>query len=302
MGAIIRRPSGTLAKIGKNNGLATINETLAAFLEPLTAAARYRREWEYGGRSIGTVCFPDGQPGPRSIDEARKIHGRWLREYPQLEAAESALFGVMMPIGPQQIDPSGAARMVTTLFAAIGMRKNDAENAMLLASAVEMFSPIDGLIGGATGLWEPVASHPLVLALAVKQLIASAKFTSCAELREAMAQVRHTIGVKHWNLEYLTGVIERSDGILFEHDRPTWEAHYEKVSSAVARAMLPVSERPDYDDDGTLLPGSPRWAAINNLVETKEAAEQLALPAREAACRARPAKRTRKPRGDDGNA
>src|SRR5262249_10903600 len=253
------------------NGLTQINQTLTAFAQPLQVSASCRNEWDRQGRTIGVVYFED-DVGPWQIDNARKIHAGWVHKYVELRTAETALLDVLLPGPATRIDRTTAVRMITTLFAALGMKKNDEENAMLLASAAEMFSPLDGLIGGVTRLWTPINTHPLVLALAVKTLIASAKFTSCAELREAMEKVRHSIELKHWALEYLTTIIDRTHQIVFEHDRPSWQAHYATVDVTVVTAIrdtLVGIENPYTDDDDVDQPGSPRWQALSNLVQAK---------------------------------
>src|SRR5262245_57472389 len=137
---IIERP-GTLptkkaaALPAKRSAGALISNTLTAFVQPLQVARNYGDEWCRQGRTIGVVYFPDGA-GRNAVDEARKIHGRWLREFAKLSEAEGELFGILVQCSPKDhIDRSSALSMLTTLFAALGMKKTDAENAMLLSSA-----------------------------------------------------------------------------------------------------------------------------------------------------------------------
>ena len=296
MGEIVK-VSRTLpaAKSAAKTGLAEISRTLSTFAPPLQTAADCQDDWQREGRSIGIKIFADEivDPTPRVLQEAKNIHARWLRRYPDLCAARSALSRVLWPI-QDRIDHASALRMLAQLFAALGLKKNDAENAMLLASAADIFSPLDGLIGGATRLWAPVSGHPLILALAIKKIIATAKFTSCAELREAMDEARHAISLRSWAVDYLENIVHRTDEILFDHDRATWEAHYSNVASAVPELMLPGSEGPGYyeDDDETPIPPSPRWTALDNIRQQKLASEQQAEP-KLAACKSPPAKRTR---------
>jgi hypothetical protein len=182
--------------------------------------------------------------------------------------------------------------MLSVLFAALGKKKGD-EGAMLLVACADMFSATNEAIGHATGLWKPISRHPLVLALAIKKLIATAVFTSCAELREAMNEVRGTLEMRKWAMEYIVDLIERADEIVFVGDRAAWDAAYADVGSDVVKAMLgwvEMQESPYTDDDDVDHPGSPRWAALNAIVEAK-----LAVPVREAA--AKPlAKQSRKPK------
>jgi hypothetical protein len=84
--------------------------------------------------------------------------------------------------------------------------------------------------------------------------------------------------------------------MLFEEDRATWDETHARVDVAVERAMLhdlEDIESPYVDDDGVSQPGSPRWQALDALVKAKQAAES---EPRQAACKAKPAKRTRKPK------
>ena len=75
----------------------------------------------------------------------------------------------------------------------------------MLAACCDMFSPMNDIIGEGMGLWKPICKHPVVLALAIKKLIATSVFTpSPSELREAMATVTHRIAVR---AEWLGGFL-----------------------------------------------------------------------------------------------
>src|SRR5262249_54492855 len=89
---IIERPGAlptkkAAARPAKRSAGALISSTLTAFVQPLQVARNYGDEWCRQGRTIGVVYFPDGA-GRNAVDEARKIHGRWLREFAKLSEAE----------------------------------------------------------------------------------------------------------------------------------------------------------------------------------------------------------------------
>jgi hypothetical protein len=167
--------------------------------------------------------------------------------------------------------------MLSVLFGALSKRKaDDADGnpSMMLAACTDMFSPMNDVIGETTGLWKPVCKHPIILALAVKKLIATSLFMpSPNELREAIAEVKRTISVRaSWLGEFLSWV-GTADRLLFEFDRPAWEAAYAKVGSSVAQAMRNLVN----DGPGEDAPPSPRWQALNAICKAKCKAEQAKL-------------------------
>jgi hypothetical protein len=300
-------PKGALAKPSKGAAaLMVMNRAIEEVGPAIRVADRYRGQWEAAICVIGLV----GEP--RHVETARKIHNGFLAALPELKAAESRLFEI--EVGRQQIDRVTALAMLNVLFAAIGKRKNDEESMILLAAAADMFNPVNDVLASA-GLLDPVIDgsdefksvkpinrHPAILAIAIKKLIATAKFTSCAELREAMADVQHVVGVKQWHLGFMTEAIDRADAMLFEKDRAAWDEIYANVDSKVVLAMREWSELagegPSEDEDENGNPEyspSPRWQALDDLVKAK-AAIPKSEPRREAACKTTPAKRTRKPK------
>src|SRR5262245_17351644 len=89
----------------------------------------------------------------------------------------------------------------------------------------------------ATGLWKPLDKHPLILAIAIKQLVASAVFTSPAELRAAMTRVRERLETLLWAMQYLGDIIERADKLVFVGDRAAWGVAYADIPSEVIAEM-----------------------------------------------------------------
>src|SRR5262249_47366833 len=150
---------------------------------------------------------------PHKVDDAKKIHRGFLPALVEMDRACKVLAQVTS--GQPPVDRATALSMLNVLFAAIGKRKSDEESTLLLAAASDMFNPVNDVLGCITGV-EAINRHPLVLAIAIKQLIATAKFTSCAELREAMAKVAKSISIDVWHLEYMMNAIDRADDMLFE--------------------------------------------------------------------------------------
>ena len=244
---------------------------------------------------IGVGRLGEGEIDLRYLGGAKSIHASWLRCYAQIEATQWALWEMLS--SPERVDEATAMRMVSVLFAVLAKKKSEDENAMLLGATVDMLSPRDASVSMLMGVWEPINAHPFVLAVAIKKLIATAKFTSASELRDAMKEVCRTIGNSAWAMEYIGNMIWRADAIVFAGDRAAWNANYAKVDSRVARAMLDdlIGEGPDdYDDEelGPTSPPSPRWLALNALVEAKRAAEKAA--ALLVAGAAKPMKQTQK--------
>jgi hypothetical protein len=242
---------------GGGGGLKVVEETVAAYAGLLNMSQRYRDEFERGGGSIGAV----------GVSDPKRIHGRWLRHYAEIKAARSALSDILL-MPRTQVDSAMAMQMVSYLFAAIGKRKTDEENAMLLFAATEMFSPTDATIGSVTGLWKPINRHPLILALAVKKLINTAKFTSCAELREAMEEVHRKLGHQKWAMDSISEQIEEADEIMFEREREAWAAAYRNADHAVAFEMREClwTEAPGEEDTGEAIAPTPRWSALNEII------------------------------------
>jgi hypothetical protein len=166
---------------------------------------------------------------------------------------------------------------------------------MLLASCADLFNPVSDAVGIATGLWKPAPKHPLALAIAIKQLIATSVFSpSPSELREAMKLAQGKVDVLASYAGQWLQLLERADAIVFEFDRPTWDAAYANVDSKVPLALHGQLIE---TDDGPEFPLSPRWRALNELWEAKHAAEEMVTNARLAACKTKRVKRTKQPGG-----
>lgn len=274
-------------------GAALIDATMSQYAVAVQNAHDYRAQWEGGGGTIGLADLGAGEivTAVRFLDRARSIHATWLRHYPAIRATRDALLGVVLP-PCERVDEATAARMLGVLFNRPGKRQNDEECEALLTATVSMFSAVDESFALSTGLWKPLNAHPLILALAIKQLNHLAVFTSPAELRKAMKQAHDTIAHRASATAYIEGMIERADEIMFVGDRVAWAANYARVGRDVVQIMRDqLNEAPDDEDDE---PPSPRWLALDALAAVKRAEAPKSVAA---ACSAKAMKRTHKPKG-----
>ena len=190
------------------DGLALINEPIAAFVHPLQMAKHCEEEFRRSCRDIGQDYLPFVQRN--YLELANKLHGHWLHAYADIYAAHSTLFKMLVLPPEQPLDRGDAVRMLSTLFAALGKKKKDDEGATLLLACADMFSPLNEVVGDVTDLWEPISRHPLILALAIKKIIADSVFTSAAELRKAMIKVQRKIELRARTLKYLLDLTSRA--------------------------------------------------------------------------------------------
>jgi hypothetical protein len=296
MGALIEMTGKGVARrpVAKGTGLTLINDTLADFVEPLRIADECRRQLQQGIEQGGFYSYLGCERGleAKFLDRAKIIHGRLLRNIAQVQAAYSALLQVVIPPWRNPLTHAQATAMLGVLFGTLSKTKADDENsAMLLASCADLFNPTNDIIGTTTGLWKPISKHPLVLALAIKQLIATSVFKpSPSELRDAMKLALSKLdalgGYSGQWLELLT----KADEIIFAFDRPAWDAAYAEVNSKIPLAMqAQLFDEESYEDSEA----TPRWQALDDLTkrQTEEATQRIA------ACKTTSAKRTRKPKG-----
>jgi hypothetical protein len=263
-----------------------INQPITeSFLEAMSVAStchgltRNAPEFSYQ-----IACLPcvdsAGRPLPREFDArfvgSAKIALRYLSHVPRADWAYRILLDVQLPKPGDELSFEAAGAMLSVLFGALGKRKADAadENpAIMLAACCDMFDPVNDMIGEGMGLWKPICKHPVVLALAVKTLVATSVFTpSPSELREAMQKVKRRIDAHaSWLGDFLSWM-EKADRLLFEFYRPPWEVAYARVHSSEARAMLNPMEGPGED-----VPASPRWQALEAIVKAKRKDEHVKL-------------------------
>jgi hypothetical protein len=146
-----------------------------------------------------------------------------------------------------------------------------------------MFSPLSDMIGEATGLWKSVPKHPVILALAIKDLLAKEEWSpEQPKLRAAMKRAREEL----LSLQFAVGpyfdALDRADEIIFTFDRAAWDRIYADVDGCIP-LMMAIRATP------------PRTDALDDLWRRKETASTLRI----AACETKPVKRTKRAKGPD---
>ena len=204
------------------------------------------------------------------------MRARLLRDLVEVDAASRELMLVLLmrpPFQDHPITPSVAVEMLAVLFGALTKTKTGGDNAAaLLEACADMFNPITHHIGSATGLWEPVSRHPVVLALAIKKLLARSVFApSPSELREAMIEAHRRIGVLQQYAQRWLDLLDHADQITFQFDRAAWDATYAAASSTdIARVMMGKARYDDFEYDGDDDEAEPpRFTALKIICERK---------------------------------
>jgi hypothetical protein len=298
---VVTPPGGALARPKAKPaaaGLALINEVLDAdAVEALVHSESLQEQVQGEGSQTN---LGDGQVSPRFLDRAKPLHASWLPGIVRAVHVEKLLFTIMCGMPRVPLTQASATAMLHYLFGAMGKRRGDEAAAKLLA-CTDIFSPASNALGKALGLWKPAPTHPAILAIAIKQLMAAKVYEPAeAELREALDKVEQRLALRRWYVGQWIDKLCRADEIVFTFDRPAWDAAYANASSDVP---LQMQGQLFYEEPGEDDPPSPHWLALNALWEAKLEAEQAAelveasdSEARIAACKAAPAKRTRKPK------
>jgi hypothetical protein len=223
------------------------------------------------------------------LGRAKVLHGMWLPNIARAVEAHDVLSSITFftgsPLSRLKLTTADASTMLHYLYGAMGKRRNDEAAAKLLA-CTDIFSPASNALGSALGFWEEAPTHPVILAVAIKQLMAAKTFEPAeAELREALLNVKERLSAKNWWVWKWLEKLDQMDTWIFKDDRLAWDAAYANVRSKIPLCMQKHaelgSEGPgeDLDENGNPeYPPSPRWQALNDLYETKRKAEQLAAP------------------------
>jgi hypothetical protein len=290
-GSLAKMSRGELSLPANSGGLTLIKQTLADYGGSLAILGEC--ETDMLSQKFPTY-LGEGEISERYLDGARDVLNCLLRHYPRVKSASSTLdrivgrYGLRAPV----IAQPEAMLMLSVLFGALSKKKSDGDDnaGMLLLACADMFDPTNDFIGKVTGFWKNVSQHPLILALAIKRLLATQTFCpSPCEVREAMVYVKDIIEKRmgFWLHPWLR-LVERAEQIVFAFDRPGWKAGCGQMDSSVLRAMLDncFGEEGGEDDDGNPYPPSPRWQALNDLLKAKKS--------KAAACEAKREKRTRK--------
>jgi hypothetical protein len=315
MDALVEMPGTGLARPSPKGALAAlINTTLTDVADMMVVADRCRGLWtnapdhnSYLGDDART--YLGFVPEARFLDRAKSVLG-YLWHLPAVDVAYGKLLDILDPSSDDEVTHAMATKMLSVLFGALAKKKADTadENpAMLMAACADIFHPMNDVIGETTGLWKPVCKHPIVLALAIKKLIATQKWSPTpSELREAMKEVQGHIQTRADWLCTFVDWMGKAEKIVFEFDRPAWEAACARHDSGVVLSLRDLrNDGPseDTDENGNPeFPPSPRWQALDDLAKAKLAAEEAAESTpRIAACKTTVGKRTRKPKREKGS-
>jgi hypothetical protein len=250
----------------KQATLTLIRATLDGFAEPMRVAKNCFLELN------GHILANDRRMSSHQLlANAKNNQQRMLPSAALVRTTLIALRPIMNPdLFGIRISYATAVQMLPALGTLIAAKRE--EKTALLESCAEMFAPGMDAIGQATGLWQRVSKHPVILALALQKLLNVKVFASQAELRTAMLDAEKKIKSLFSAAESWMNLLCDSDHILFERDRAGWRLAYSNVSGEIASAMLASVEMDeDAGDDEDAI--SPRWAALNELRQAKLAAD-----------------------------
>ena len=162
----------------KKTGTSLISATLDTVAHPLRIASHCRDELREVLQHVDDVP----QPNIVNLPAARFNHARMLSRVAVVREVHLGLFGMFIPPAPTTTR-GDAIDMLSALFGATAKAK--AESKTLLAACVSMFAPSADSVALATGLWQPISRHPVVVAIAIQKLINTAVFTPTpAEFRD----------------------------------------------------------------------------------------------------------------------
>jgi hypothetical protein len=190
----------------------------------------------------------------------------------------------------EPITAGQATAMLHVLFASVTGKLRKDEAAMLkLTECAEIFSPANNALAMALELWEPVSTHPVSLALAIKELKANKIFEpNEAELREALGKVEtKNAELERDANEWLTR-LRATDALMFKTDPDGWRAAHAAANNAEAEAFLVML--PDDEAYQTAI-NALHEETFDDYGDRRDAAE---APKQIAACDAKAAKRTKK--------
>ncbi len=237
-----RRDGGSLAVIGK-----TIAPHEATF-----AVARQCAEWK---ASLPLVT---------DLASARIVRAVLLPNLQSIDAAWRDLADMTTSDRPDEaVTEPQALRMLAGLYGALAKRQTDArDGAALLQVTAEMFSETDTALARVINV-EPLPRHPVVLALAVKKLIATKVFAPApSELRKALLEVRNRIVRLRCDVSPVLEMARAAERLVFQQDREGWRLPYVSgdVPSIVAVELV------DYGDGQESW-----WSAVEALRHDEEA-------------------------------
>jgi hypothetical protein len=292
MATLMKMPGKGLARTAaKAAGLAVINAPLVPIMEPMRVAAAAREFMQRDDSYLGS------QLTLNYLERARSMHPQLLASLPQARLSYEVLSAILIPPF-ETVSYAQVSTMLGALFGALAKRK-DENAALLLAACCDLFDPVSLAIGESTGLWKPISNHPIVVALAIKRLLAKQVFTPTpSEVRDAIKLAAERVDTKTAYVGQFIALADQADAMLFLFDHPAWQMAHASASREASLAMRAEAELSNYDVEDNAKDESPRSQALAEIISAKQQ-----LPVRQAACKTLPAKRTtrkpspRKPKG-----
>jgi hypothetical protein len=266
MEALIEMPGTALTRPAAKKALALINATLTDLVDVMETA---RLCDDLFSQAPDYSSYLGDGVGGNYLDRAKIAHG-YLWQFAYAEAAYASMLAILHPRDDDgEITQATANKMLSVLFGTLAKKKADTDE-MLLAACADMFDPLNDMLGKTTRLWKPVCKHPVVLALAIKKLIATSVFAPTpSELREAMETATQKLQAAKRQLDNFLAWMIQADKIVFAFDRAAWEATYARLDSRVPSAM---AARSYYYGNGD----AERCAALEKIWEPKHEAEEAA--------------------------
>jgi hypothetical protein len=129
--------------------------------------------------------------------------------------------------------------LVRTLFGAVVGKKRTDEDAEKLEGCLLLFDPTVNAIGQSTGLWSEMPRHPVVVAIAVLEMINKQVYNpSSGELKSACRRAHAKLRRQYKCMETMISRLRCAEEILFDHARDEWASMYAvKENRATAWAV-----------------------------------------------------------------
>ena len=260
---------------------------------PLMQITEQLRTLDFVERNWSGVTYLGCERGleAKFLDRAKELRRTRLPFAAEVRRAVETMWAIVCEEG-EPINHNGAIAMLTILFSSFQKRKLDNSATIKLHMCADMFDPINDDIGMATGLWRPINKHPVILALAVKRLIATETFEPMPnELRNAIRLVAEKLHDRLRHAQAWLDDLAQAERIIFEFDRKAWaNSHRSTFEIEQARAISLRFE------DGDERREKARMAALDKIEKRLLLGRLQAAPARIAACEAKQAKLTHKPK------
>jgi hypothetical protein len=190
------RGGGDLATLCSNSDIAVIDTPLRRLAPVLEFVASCAREYDALQTALRQASYGE-ETHLLLYSERDKLFGNRQRKVldfllPRLFELDEA-FCMLQSIvhGKEGISAAVALQMLSVLCAGTSKKRNDDPNTeTFMLSCAQLFDPAIDSIALGTGLWKPVPRHPVVVALAIRKLMAGNVFAPTqSELADACRRV-----------------------------------------------------------------------------------------------------------------